>query len=633
MEIAAKFRGIAGKCLRLYLNETVSPLEMLLLLDKNFKLKRVFADAHITAPVKQRLKDIYYIRWGLQADFVRGKIVLQRRPLTRTEKLRWLMRSVCMVLCLALIVGTPFIVNVFSPFITDGQGVLNVSRWSQIRFNSDKIYVLQSDVTVPENFFANEMNCELRGNGHTVTVLGNGVFGNLNGKISDVTFDTGGSPIANNVSLSAKVDIVTVNADVNMQIDNALGFFANNNYSQSVTNVVVNVTGTLTAIAAEQLPQGEPNEAKEAASFNCGGIFATNNVNEIGKDSYYAVIDNCTVNYTDFSLQGCLAADAAFGGIVGTNDGLVRNCQANGSISADTFDVAGICAENNYGLVQSENQANITQRSDSADWSPLVAGIVITNNREVYACQNSGAISGEGIHSVDVGGIVARAYGPVFNSFNAGEISAESEQEAHAGGIAGSSCFGVIECVAYGSVEVSAKDCYVGGIVGYAFGWHYDNSPLYCGSAQRCIAACLIKVVKKSSDGLVAVGGIVGLSEEWQVHYTDTDEIVFTCGRIVNCYFIGELQADAAGYVGGIAGVVGKNVYLASESDESPYFYGNMYLEGKAEVAYGRVVTRDNAYENVSSDFGAKFATLRQIIGDATYQDILESFDSIFGQE
>ena len=159
MELSAKFRDIAGKCLRIYLSETVSPVEMLLLLNKDFKLRRVFPKAHMTAPVKQRLRDIYFVKWGLEAEFVRNKIVLQRRPMTRVEKTRWITGTLCVVLCVALIVGTPFVVNTFAPFITDGNGALLVTKWEQIEFDSHKTYALKNNITVPDNFFVEDMNC------------------------------------------------------------------------------------------------------------------------------------------------------------------------------------------------------------------------------------------------------------------------------------------------------------------------------------------------------------------------------------------------------------------------------------------------------------------------------------------
>lgn len=637
LELSAKFRSIAGKCLRIYLKETVSPVEMLLLLNNDFKAKKVYRQSRVTPPVKQRLKDIYYVRWGLQAQFVRDQIVLERRPLTYAEKLRWLTRALCIAMCVVLVVASPFVVNVISPFIAE-DGVLNVSRWSQIRFRSDGVYVLQSDVTVPSRFFAKEMNCTLIGNGHTVTIEGGEVFGNLNGKISDVTFETNGAPIAESVTLQTEsyradgkiytrrkvnVENVTVNTTVNAQTESSLGFFANENYGV-ITDVVVNVSGSLTATAPAQ-----PSEETEDPVF--GGVVALNGRSDYENNDLRALVQNCTVNFDGFTLAGQLEANAMFGGVVGRNYAHVQDCQANGSISADTFDLAGICGENDYGVIRCVNNANVFERCSLAEWSPLVAGIVAVNNMEVYACENRGNVTGIGEELAVVGGIVARAYGNIFNSVNTGDVSADSQVEAHVGGIVGATCYGARGCYSAGNVKVNAASCLVGGIVGYAFGWHYGHSPLYCGYAINCISESVIQVTTKtSSDSLVAVGGIVGLAEEWKVSYTD-DSVVYMCGEIYNCYFLGSLQADPDSYVGGIAGIVGQTVYETSNnpnSEQTSYFDGNFYLLGcGVGYAYGATVPHgtDN-YRRLPTDVGAASASRAQIEADEIYQQILALF-------
>ena len=701
-ELGARFRGIAGKCLRLYLNETVSPLEMLLLLDRNPKLKRVFSQAHITAPVKQRLKDIYYIRWGLQAEFVRGKIVLERRPLTRAEKLRWFMSAVCAVLCLAIFVSAPFVVNTFSPFITDELGVLNVSNWNQIRFKSDKIYALKNDVTVPENFFAQEMNCELRGNGHTVKVLGNGLFGKLNGKLSDITFETNGSPIAQSVSLETKnvrvdgkqtlqlklkAENVTVNASVNMQTDQPIGFFANDNYGY-IKDVVVNVSGVLTAIAAEQTD--DEGEETEAVSFNCGGIVARNNMTHDENGHIFASLENCSANYDNFSLKGKLETNAAFGGIVGTNDGGVKNCQTSGSVTADTFDFAGICAENNDWISTSENKIDIKQTSDVTGWNPLAAGIVLLNYYVVDNCVNYGSIAcssnavastdGEGSPCAYAAGIAyenvgayvqfcenkgaisssatkidASASGVCYFSngivilcVNDGEISASSSNQVEVAGIVSLSYGNIRRCINNGKVMAKSQNyAYVGGIVGSS-----------CVKTFESVSNGSIEVEGKYS----YVGGILGNA----IVYTDahgascgtvedcivTCEItvkkgtkldvggivglvqetrngqVYTLAKITYCYFTGKFQVAAGANLGAIAGVVGEKVYKASESakkDEDKNFFGNFYADGcGVNLAFGNAIDANNNYFHVV-DIGATSDSLETILNSDKYKEILEN--------
>ncbi|MDE7297160.1 MAG: hypothetical protein K2N84_07850, partial [Clostridia bacterium] len=52
VEVSKKFSAKAGKCLRLYLNEIVSPLEMLLILDKTKRLKRVYSFTKPSSAIK-----------------------------------------------------------------------------------------------------------------------------------------------------------------------------------------------------------------------------------------------------------------------------------------------------------------------------------------------------------------------------------------------------------------------------------------------------------------------------------------------------------------------------------------------------------------------------------------------------
>ena len=609
MELSVKFRDVAGKCLRLYFNETVSPVEMLLLLNRDFKLRRVFAKARVTPPVKQRLKDIYYIKWGLQAEFARNKIMLQSRPLTRSEKLRWLTASLCVALCVALVVGTPFVVNVFSSFIPDRNGVVNVTRLEQIRFRSNKIYALSNNVTLSDDFFVQDMNCELRGNGHTVTVKGDGVFGSINGKLTNIVFATNGYPIAQKVAEDATVDNVTVNANVTVQTDKGLGFFANEN-DGSIQNVTVNVTGALSAVAT-------------SSPFNCGGVVALNNKN----------VKNCLANYNGFALRGQAQTDASFGGIVGVNNSITQDCVTTGDIVADTFDVAGICAENNYGLLFCVNRANVTQSANTV-WNPLIAGVVLMNNYGVEYCENHGSITSisnavetaaDWAPCAYAAGIASRAYGYVYACLNMGGISAQSKQEACAGGIVGASCVYIEDCLSMGSVEATGNVCYVGGILGYSFGVISDGK-LYFGRAQWCVADCEVSGTKLSATSLVAVGGIIGFMDEGS---DLEDESVFVGGTVVYCYFTGNVRGGEGVYVGAIVGVVGVNFYLASASEDNiqnKHFYNNMYVKDcGASSAFGIGRVDADNYTQVK-DADVTLAELEDIKKDNDYRVIMHVF-------
>ena len=585
MELAAKFRGVAGKCLRFYLSETVSPVEMLLLLNRDHKVKKVFWQAHVTPPVKQRLKDIYFVKWGLQVQFVRNKIVFEARPMTRTEKLHWLTCAVCALLCVVLVVGSPFVVNAFAPFITDANGEVPIRQWKQINFASGKSYALTQDVTVPNGFFVDKMNCTINGYGHTVTVEGNGVFGELNGQLTDVIFETNGSPIAQSVGFRSQVDNVTVNVTASGSIDQARGFFANDNYG-TVLNTTVNATGILSVDTG-------------SGEFNCGGIVASNKTTEYGGKTYGASLHDCTANFDGFTLQGQSQVNAAFGGIVGTNDGFVQDCKTSGAIVADTFDVAGICAENNYRITRSENAASVTQRTDSTAWNTQVAGIALTNQAP------NGRIEG---------------------CINRGQLCAQSYSSARVGGIAASCSSTIITCLSTGSVQATGKSCTVGGIVAFIDGKEIYPY-VYIGSVLQSIAACDIKVtLLNAADRSADVGGIVGLMQQWQLSSG------YTTGVVQYAYFTGSVEATADSYAGAIVGAVGKNAYDASNNaeDNKKLFYGNAYAtDCGASSAFGAAFTVVGEQTNYApvTDIGATAFSAADFDNDDKYKSILQQFN------
>ena len=83
--VAKLFSEKAGKCLRLYISEIVTPLEMLLILDRTRKLKRVYPLTKPSETVKDRLKTIYSVKYSLEIKFEGDGIIIDRRPLKNSE--------------------------------------------------------------------------------------------------------------------------------------------------------------------------------------------------------------------------------------------------------------------------------------------------------------------------------------------------------------------------------------------------------------------------------------------------------------------------------------------------------------------------------------------------------------------
>jgi len=309
IEISEKFSKKAGKCLRLYLKETVSPLEMLLILDKTKRLKRVFPMVYSSSAVRARLKSIYFIKYALGVKFEGDGIVIDKRPLSRREKKNILTVCLCALLAVIIIVGVPVTTVSLMPTPVFGE----VSKLSQIDFASTQEYTLIQDIYVPDNYSVQKINCKIKGRGHKF-VLGKGVrFADFNGEFSDMTIESQGDVIFTTVSETAAISDVTVNvnADISLSADSA--FVALTSYGD-VHNVTVNVKGRVFARADAAVVDQE---------VIFGAIVKNNSykLNAATNIAYSGIVRNCRVNYSEFSLAGEASANASFGGVAGVNGG------------------------------------------------------------------------------------------------------------------------------------------------------------------------------------------------------------------------------------------------------------------------------------------------------------------------
>ena len=123
-----------------------------------------------------------------------------------------------------------------------------------------------------------------------------------------------------------------------------------------------------------------------------------------------------------------ITVDSAYPGLVGTNNGTIRNLTVDG---ADLVSVSAICRINK-GLI--ENCHNAANFSNDANNNIKQKGAICNTNDTtgmIRSCYNTGKLSG-----TYVGGICGSNYGLIENCFNTGLITAES----NAGGIAWRNC-------------------------------------------------------------------------------------------------------------------------------------------------------------------------------------------------
>lgn len=685
IEISKKFSNKAGKCLRLYLNEIVSPIEMLLILDKSNRLKKVFPMTKPSSAVKGRLRSIYYIKFSLGMKFEGDDIILDKRPFTYREKKRIAKVCLCVILAVTLAVGVPVTTVSLIPKRIDGE----VTKLSHIDFESDKEYTLKKDIEIPENYTVEKVNCSFTGGGNKL-IFGSGAkFGEFNGKMSDLTIESTGNTIITSISEKATIEnvVINVNADVNATDGSAL--FALNNYG-TIDGVTLNASGKINAVST-------------SSEDSFGSIVQCNNykVNSTTQTVYRGVIKNCTVNFSQFTLVGVASANASFGGVAGINNGYLQDCSVKGEITADTFDIAGICSVNNGLLSGNVNEASLSQTSADTGWNPIVCGIVISNAYAIENCENRGKISAVSncgqferqeefeptasaagvayisrnssttpyikncvnLGSVEcsaefrnvyasgvcvsssgaiessknsgaitvkanngcgsyVGGITSLAYGYIYKSENNGSITATGNGEAYVGGISALARSQFLYCFSSGDITVAAVNNYVGGIFGVSEVIPNPSSYICGGSAEYCISQSKINVVV-TDDTPAKVGGIAGYVYEAEFFNRDGSEI-YLGGSISNCYFIGEYLSNVT-YFGNIVGVCGANIYESNSytwgSLEYKNFDGNYYLDNTL-TALGSTATDDGSFV-LADDKGSTSATIEDINNSQAYKSIL----------
>ena len=591
-ELSKRFLKAAGKCLRLYFSEVVTPLEMLLILDRDKHAKKIYPHVKPSEAVKERMRSIYAIKYALGIQFKGNQLLLDRRPLTRRERKRFAALCVGCAAAFAIIVTVPTTTAVL--FAPRAGG--DVTRLSHIKFNAQTTYTLQRDIVLPKNFSAEEVNCTIIGNGHKLIFQENATLGEVNGKMSDLEIQTSGSPVITYFMPNAELTNVTVNVNANLTVNGHSALFVLANYG-TLDGVIMNVSGSYSATS-----EGMDASTEELVF---GGLVLEN---MFYSQRIYGTVQNCTVNYSDFSLFGELKTNATFGGLVGVNHSVVQDCTVTGKITADTFDLAGACYANYSKLSRIVNEADLQQVACTQEWYPTVGGIVIENASTAEYCQNLGNITVEGLSTAICGGIAARTYGQINY------------------------------CVARGDISVTAHDAYIGCIFGRSE-VKFSGISLYCGFADNCIGSG--KIAAALQEGESCVGGIGGFvqegvknnylrDEKGNVLFDENGEPIVESveyvggGGVRNCFFLGECEGEF-NYFGSIVGVCGEDIYdrnsYTSGKDQLANFEGNYYL-GTAP-SFGRVVSTEGEYSEVN-DKGASAATGDEIINHETYREILK---------
>lgn len=648
--VAKKFADRAGKCLRLYLSEVVTPLEMLLILDETKRLKRVYPLAKPAEEIKNRLKSIYSVKYSLGIGYDGDNIIIDRRPLNRGEKKKIITACVSVFVAAAIAVAAP--VTAVSLLSGKDKGIS-----LKINLSDRTTYTLTEDLVIPENYSVKNTNCTIKGNGHKL-VLGKGAtLGELSGTITDAVIQTSGDPLFTVIDERAELSNVTVNVDADIQTKESSAFIALTNYG-TLDGVTVNISGKVSALGGNG-----------TSELIFGGMVLDNNFNLSTMGIYtFGTIKNCTVNYSDLTLEGEASANGVFAGIAGINRGNILDSTVTGSVTSDTFDLVGVCDYNGNKISRVVNGAALTQTTESDSWNPVVCGIVIENtsvteycenrgalsaklnggqekttltvsvagiarysSRDIAYCKNYGSVTAEGDGNIYAGGIVVNTAYDMGGCLNSGAISAKGSGKAVVGGIAAIAYAGIYYCISNGDVTVNADTVHAGGIYGESLMAGDSTFNVTFGVASYCISESKINVTASGENS--AVGGIAGFVMQGTVTdgmNEDGSSIVagYFGGGVSNSFFTGRLEGEKA-YFGSIAGVSGENIYYEKQLYFNDYFsFQNNYFVASAFRACGATfIYNDDGveeYSKVMENMGATVSTEDKMKETDAYKAIME---------
>ncbi len=488
-EIYNAFKQKAGRSLRLYIkdNAVVSPEEMLAVLGESGRLKKIYATSVVNTKSDNNIRKIYENTHQAQIKEVNGKVQIPRKKMSSKKRI---VLSVCVIVAIASIVLTSVgVVKLMERnddastdviVISSGEGLINAIT------NKSGNIELDSDIDLTSvSYGPLTLSNIIDGKGHTIT---------LNGTLFD------------KIESSAKLTNVNfVVANVEREINASFAEVVGTNHG-IIDNVKVRANGNYT------ITDGVAEVGQEYAD-----IYVSTFVNE-NKGTITAV--ELTVNMTVTNVaddNGYLTS------AVNKNYGNITNIKTTSASRLETVkvDVSGLVAENmaNGIITASQNNALVSQTTDSGKWFPHASGIVITNSGRIVDSENHGkvfAIStaktaevGNNKLSVMASGIVANNEGTIKNTVNYADIYGESEiADVRIAGIAYYNENEITSCKSLGTIIAKSKDkdayIYLGGVVSI----NIENANI-----NNCGFEGEINVTHTATEsGFVFAGGIIGES-------------------------------------------------------------------------------------------------------------------------
>ena len=484
----SRFKRHANRALRLYADSdrVVLPIEMLAILGKNIRLSRVIKKYGIEDKQSKRVERIYSMS-RKQTAKIDGKNITISKEKISPSKLCTII--ICLVVSVIMIAAsTLFFAHTFNlkqgsesdPFI-----ITNAKQLDKM-LSSEYYCVLDDDIKIDAKgykFYGN-----LDGKGHSLIIENAEIslFQELKGSIHNVKLVISASTYNAEDHLSPVVQYNDGTIE-NVEID--------------ISNSTINV--------ADNLVDNNENKTRFI-----GVICALN----------YGSIKDTKVKVNGLNLVGSPKIDSTFGAITGCNMSTIENCiTESGDISTNTIDIGGLVGENNGYILSSTNKANISQTTNSENWSPNIAGIAFKNNGSIENSINYGNITVnhtleniENNLSCTVGGISAANYATIYHCKNEGNINITVHgMQVIAGGIAGMNYAQLIgvtpqinNCGSLSSITINNKgnnEQLIGGIVGYITG------------SQVLASFTDVNIIDNNTETTLSfLGGIVGFARTGQ---------------------------------------------------------------------------------------------------------------------
>ena len=537
-EFYNKFRNLARRTLRLYTSEkaVVTPIEILAILHKDSEVKRLYRKYRHTLldKVKRNIKSIYTI-YAQEPYILTYKLKLKPRKLTRHERLPYKIGMSC-----GLVFVTVFTAILLTLNFTTGLGTASnpykiyTTKQLQSALSSEANYILTKDFEL-DTVFDTEVKCTIDGNGHTFTlseIPSTALFSSVKGTIKNLK-----------IVYPATTKTITT----------SLSLFTKEN------------KGTLSNIT---ITSGDLNLNCEKTTLENIYISGIANKNA-------GLIDNCSVEFvSNITTSG--NGECFVSGIAGDNSGTIRNTNFgnSSSITTNEADISGIAINNSLDgkVINCKNHSQITQVSEVDEWSPTVAGIVLTN------------------------------YGSIEGSINLGELSINSNNDRETaqgnifvGGISANNFGSITKCLNKGNINITSKKLisYAGGIVAYSTYWIDNNTPHYP-VLNNCGATGTLNVTSENEKAYTFVGGIGGS---------------FQYGDIIDCFSLSQfttLADEEKNFIGLFLGsseldIFGTYIQIAPTNNYVAYSDYSEYQIGSLIINNSIIPSKTNLDQGVTT--------------------------------